>query len=432
MTNSAPLQPAASLPEGGAWTGFELDGDVFALPYRSVELVLLATPVTRLPFAPAGVEGVASIAGEIIPVLSLRELLSPGRPPSARLGSDFVVARLAGRRFALRADRVLFVADALSGAAEWRGRPVTCLAGESLGLATLQPFLPPNGAPGPIADSRATTVETVAGAGETILAVSAGGRSYGLRAASVVELIEDIAITRLPLVPAVLSGIAVLRGDPLLTFSLARLLGSESDAAPGGYVVVGLGKSRFVVAVDAIGGLQRSAAGAFDILDLATLIAPEFITLAAAMARTLAPAPVADTSRQRFLCVSLGDRFCALPLTAVERILAPRAAIRLPSGAAAGVDGAIEFAGRVIPITDGWRWLSLRDGGLVTAHVVLRRDGERRVLAVNGVQRIVTIAQDDILPTGNQDRRIAGLGRAGGRSLAILSTEALMARGGTE
>ena len=58
----------------------------------------------------------------------------------------------------------------------------------------------------------------------------------------------------------------------------------------------------------------------------------------------------------------------------------------------------------------------------------VQQDGERRVLAVNGVQRIVTIAQDDILPTGDHDPRIAGLGKASGRSLEILSTAALLSR----
>ena len=127
--------------------------------------------------------------------------------------------------------------------------------------------------------------------------------------------------------------------------------------------------------------------------------------------------------------MSLGERSCALSLAAVERILPPRPPIRLPAGAPPGIDGAIEFGGRIIPVTEGWRWLSVRAGGAIGAFIVLQRDGERRVLAVDAVQRIVTIARDDILPTGDHDPRIAGLGKAGGRSLEILSTDALMAGG---
>ena len=177
-------------------------------------------------------------------------------------------------------------------------------------------------------------------------------------------------------------------------------------------------------------GVDQSPADAQPVrLDPAALITPKWLALAAEMSGTAAAPAVVATDRQRFLCVSLGDRACAVPLAAVERILPPRPPIRLPAGAPPGIDGAIEFGGRIIPVTEGWRWLSLREGGAVAAFIVLQQDGERRVLAVNAVQRIVTIAADDILPTGDHDPRIAGLGKAGGRSLEILSTGALMARG---
>jgi purine-binding chemotaxis protein CheW len=440
MTSLAPPRSAAAAPESLAWTGFELNGRVFAFPYLGIERVVPATPVTALPFAPAGVEGVASISGDIIPVLALLVLLGADQPQPAQAGAQFLVIRVSGRRFALRADRVLFVANPLpgEGMADWRGRPVTCLALERLGLANLKPFLPPEGAPGLVADNRATVARDTAAPSETVLAVDAAGAAYGLPTASIVELLEDAVIIKLPLAPPFLTGVTILRRQPVLAFSLAWLLGGEPAAAPGGHVVVAIGRSRFLLAVDAIGGLQRVSAtgadqptaGAQPIrLDLAALITPQWLALAAEMSGTAAAPAVVATDRQRFLCVSLGDRSCAVPLAAVERILPPRPPIRLPAGAPPGVDGAIEFGGRIIPVTEGWRWLSLRDGGAAAAFIVLQQDGERRVLAVSAIQRIVTIASDDILPTGDHDPRIAGLGKAGGRSLEILSTAALLARG---
>jgi chemotaxis signal transduction protein len=448
----AVASPRSSVPETPrpAWTGFELDGEAFAFASASVERVLPATAATALPFAPAGVEGVVSIAGDVVPVLALSALLSPDRPPPVQPGTQFLILRVAGRRYALRADRMLFVATvlplaetepaSLAGAepasliealADWRGRSVKCLAVERLGLEALKPFLPPSGAPGPVADGRATVAEAAVAQTEMILTVEAAGTSYGLRATSVAELLENAVVTPLPLVPSILAGVAILRGRPILTFSLARLLGADASASPGGYVVVVIASSRFVLAVDAIGRLQRSAGAGSDPipLDLEALLPVEWFGLAAEMSGTPAAAPVAATDRQRFLCVSLGDRSCALALAAIERILPPRPPIRLPSGAPAGVDGAIEFGGRILPVTQGWRWLSRPNGGVAAAHIVLQHDGERRILAVDAVQRIVTIAQDDILPTGGHDPRIAGLGQAGGRSLEILSTTALMARG---
>jgi chemotaxis signal transduction protein len=439
-TSLAPPRAAAAPPEKLAWTGFELDGRVFAFPYLSVERVVPAAPVTALPFAPAGVEGVASISGDIVPVLALPVLLGVDQTASAQTAAQFLVIRVAGRRFALLADRMLFVAAPLAGdgVAEWRGRPVTCLTVESLGLAALKPFLPPAGAPGLVADSRAPAATEAETLGEMVLAVEAAGGSHGLPAASIVELLEDAVITRLPLAPPFLTGVAILRRQPVLAFSLARLLGGEPAATRQLHVVMAIGRSRFLLAVDAIDGLQRVSAAGADAstagphpvrLDLAALITPRWLALAAEMHGTIAAAPVAATDRQRFLCVSLGERSCALSLAAVERILPPRPPIRLPAGAPPGIDGAIEFGGRIIPVTEGWRWLSVRAGGAIGAFIVLQRDGERRVLAVDAVQRIVTIARDDILPTGDHDPRIAGLGKAGGRSLEILSTDALMAGG---
>lgn len=433
-TSLAPPRAAAAPPEKLVWTGFELDSQVFAFPYLSVERVVPATPVTALPFAPAGVEGVASISGDIIPVLALLVLLGTDRPEPAQAGAQFLIIRVSGRRFALRADRVLFVANPLpgEGTPHWRGRPVTCLAVERLGLANLKPFLPPAGAPGLVADSRATAMHDAAPPSETVLLVDAAGSSYGLPTASIVELLEDAVITRLPLAPPFLTGVAILRRQPVLAFSLARLLGGEPTTPPGGHVVMAIGRSRFVLAVDAIGGLQRQSATDADHpihLDPAVLVTPAWLALAAEMSGTAAAPAVVATDRQRFLCVTLGDRTCAVPLAAVERILPPRPPIRLPAGAPPGVDGAIEFGGRIIPVTEGWRWLSRREGGAVAALIVLQHGGERRVLTVNALQRIVTIAADDILPTGDHDPRIAGLGKAGGRSLEILSTAALLAKG---
>ena len=419
------------------WTGFELEAQAFALPAGHVERVLAAGPVTALPFAPAGIEGVASVSGDVVPVLALAGLLFPERPAPAQPGEQFMVVIVAGQRFALRIDRVLFVATALSreaeGETQWQGQAVTCLDPRTLGLTGLAPLRPPSGVPGAIANSRDNPSEVGATrAATTILAVEAAGRIYGLPSQSVLELLEQAAVTPLPLVPPALHGIAVLRGQPLLGLRLDRLLGGAGETTPGGHVVLSVGRSRFVLLVDTILGLQRLSEDPTladpTMLDPATLIPADLLALAAQLPSTADAAPARDTSRQRFLCVSLGSRTYALALAAVERVLPPRQSVILPAGAPAGVDGAIEYGGRIVPVTEGWRWLSLGETGTTGAHIVLRQDGEQRVLAVNGVQRIVTIARDDILPTAGHDPRIAALGTANGRSVEILSTAALMSR----
>jgi chemotaxis signal transduction protein len=428
---------ANALSSDPIWTGFELEGQAFALPAVHVERVLPAGPVTALPFAPAGVEGVASVSGDVVPVLALAGLLFPDRPPPPQPGAQFMVVMVDGQRFALRIDGVLFVAAVLQHGAEgetqWQDQTVTCLDPQALGLAKLEPSYPARGTPGAITNSGDSFSRTDAvRVATTVLAVKTAGRLYSLPSQSVLELLDHAALTPLPLVPPALRGIVVLRGQPLLAFCLDRLLGGVREAAPGGHVVMSVGRARLVLLVDAILGLQRlsDAPSLTDptALDPATLIPADLLALAAQLPSTADAAPARDTGRQRFLCVSLGSRTYALALAAVERVLPPRQSVILPAGAPAGVDGAIEYGGRIVPVTEGWRWLSLGQTGTTGAHIVLRQDGEQRVLAVNGVQRIVTIARDDILPTTGHDPRIAALGTANGRSVEILSTAALMSR----
>ncbi len=441
------LSRPEALPElDDAWTGFELAGEIVAFRYDIVERVLPAGAVTALPFAPAGVEGVVSVAGSVLPVVALRALLFPDRPAAPDRGGELVVIEIGGRRFALRVAGVLFVAVRLAdrlpapasigaseGVAEWRGRPVLCLAAERLGLEKLQLSLPPSGAPGMVADTRVAAEAITAAGGATVLAVSAGGIACSLPASGVAELLATVAITPLPLVPPVLLGVAILRRAPLLVLSLARLLGADETGEIGGYVVVTAGASRLVLAVGEISGLRRADA-TLRIFDPAAAIDANFLALA-----TLSdgppegPAdavPAAATRGGRFLSLSIGDRFCAVPLADVDRIHAPRPALRLPAGVPPGIDGAVEVGGRIIPLTEGRRWLSLPAGERPSgAHVVLRHAGERRVLAVDAVHRIVTIAEHDILSTGDSGQPVAAIGRLGGRSIVILSAAQVMSTG---
>jgi chemotaxis signal transduction protein len=412
-----------------SWTGFELGDRAFALPAGAVEHVLAASPVTALPFAPAVIEGVASVSGDVVPVLDLARLL-PSDRPAPPAGALFMVLRHAGQRFAARVERLLFIAAPLAptdGVADWRGQPVTCLDPAMLGLGAMAPAAPPGGTPGAIASSReGRPGEGLAHADGAVLAVEAAGRSWALPSSAVVELLEQAELTALPLVPPALRGVVVLRGQPILAFCLDRLLGGAGAGSPRGQVVLSVGRSRIVLLVDAILGLQRQAS--HDLLDPQRLVGSEWLALAAQMPVGVERQAAGGGGRQRFLCVTLGRRTYALPLAAVERVLPARQSVVLPAGAPAGVDGAIEYGGRIVPVTEGWRWLSLAEPAPTAAYVVLQQDGEQRVLAVNGVQRIVTIARDDILPTASNDPRIAGLGSANGRSVEILSTAALLSR----
>jgi chemotaxis signal transduction protein len=431
-------EPLADLVD--AWTGVELAGEIVAFRYHVVERVLSAGAVTALPFAPDRVEGVVSVAGDVLPVVALRALLFPDRPASGDHGNELVIVAIAGQRFALRVDGVAFVAAPLAdrlpadeasdgtseGSAEWRGRRVTCLAAERLGLERLRPRAPPSGALGMVANGRIDGAAAAVNTGaEMVLAVTAGGFECALPAGAVAELLAELIMTPVPLVPPVLLGVTVLRRIPVPVLSLARLLGRAAMDKIHGYVVVTAGAGRLILAVEAIGGL-RCTDGTLRMFDPANAIDASLLALATPLG-TDGSAQATAARGGRFLSLTIGDRFCAVPLADVDRIHAPRPAIRLPAGVAPGIDGAVEVGGRIIPLTEGRRWLALPPGERPAgAHVVLRRDGERRVLAVDAVHRVVTIAEHDILSTGDSGQPVAAIGRVGDRSIVILSAAQVM------
>ena len=85
---------------------FELAAERFALPMADVVEVLRAVAIRALPHAPAIIEGIFDLRGELVPVLDMRarfRLASKLLDPSEHL----IVAQAGPRKVALRADRAL-------------------------------------------------------------------------------------------------------------------------------------------------------------------------------------------------------------------------------------------------------------------------------------------------------------------------------------
>jgi purine-binding chemotaxis protein CheW len=85
---------------------FEIGGQRFGLPADDVQEVLRAVAFVPLPRAPAVVEGIINLRGQVVPVLDIRRRFRlPAKP--LELTDHLVIARAAGRRVALRVDRAL-------------------------------------------------------------------------------------------------------------------------------------------------------------------------------------------------------------------------------------------------------------------------------------------------------------------------------------
>lgn len=83
---------------------FTLEGQRYALPLEEVRELVRAVRLTPLPRAPAVVEGLVDLRGELLPVLDMRRRFRlPVRPLSS--ADHFVVAQAGERRIALRVDR---------------------------------------------------------------------------------------------------------------------------------------------------------------------------------------------------------------------------------------------------------------------------------------------------------------------------------------
>ncbi|HTU67349.1 MAG TPA: chemotaxis protein CheW [Steroidobacteraceae bacterium] len=92
------------------WVLFALDAGRFALPLAAVERVVRAAEVTPLPKAPDVVLGALDVAGDILPVFSVRRRLALA-DRGIRPADQFVIARTGRRRVVLAVDTALGLAD---------------------------------------------------------------------------------------------------------------------------------------------------------------------------------------------------------------------------------------------------------------------------------------------------------------------------------
>ena len=84
---------------------FRVAGEDYALDIRRVREILQPLEVTPVPRAPAFVEGVVRLRGDVLPVVDVRKRFGlPALPAGAR--TKFLVVAVAGRRLVLVVDHV--------------------------------------------------------------------------------------------------------------------------------------------------------------------------------------------------------------------------------------------------------------------------------------------------------------------------------------
>ncbi len=84
---------------------FRIGGEDYAVDIMRVREIIHPLPITPVPRAPASVEGVVRLRGEVIPVLDVRKRLGlPASAPTRR--TRFLVVNVARRRIGLVVDEV--------------------------------------------------------------------------------------------------------------------------------------------------------------------------------------------------------------------------------------------------------------------------------------------------------------------------------------
>ena len=366
---------------------FRVDGVTMAAPSAIISEVARDLAVTRVPHAPACVDGVASARGTVLPVISAARLFGRAETPTTAATRSIVMDL--DRPLALKVDAVIGLG---AMAASGHGKASVFVAeGEAIRVVDLDAALlaafgtaraggastrPLAGAP---VSAEAEQVEATT----QILTFIVAGQTHGLPIAAVVEVINTpTGIAPLPHGERADLGVAPYRRGVLPVVDLAALMGLVPPTTPGKLVVVRIGAALAGLRVDslqvvlripdrAIGpapALLNRGGGEAAIEALArvgsdrvvSLLSPERLFRPEALEQimadgrqeleTVAVDMTQDT--ETFLIFQLGGEIYGLPIADIDEVVtAPETLTRVPN-APAFIEGVMDLRGRVVPMID--------------------------------------------------------------------------------
>ncbi|RAK57551.1 chemotaxis protein CheW [Phenylobacterium deserti] len=401
------------------------------LPAADVFEVVRQPRITRVPHSPPALAGVASLRGEVVPVVALGRLL--GDDAVTASGGRLVV--IGGERpLALAVDEVLGLTQAeaqsgeiyLSEAGGARVLPLhELIAAQFAGFARAR-----TGAQA--APARKTELPRAADI--ALLGFVLAGQPYALPLEQVREVLAIPAdIAALPKTDAAMLGVMSLRGALLPVVSSRALLGLPAEPTnPGARVVVAsIGDARVGLVVDRLTSILRAPVTAIGpvpaVLNrgageahidamlrladggLVSVLSPERLFREDSVAQILQDgrqrgaqmtAQQADLG-ERFLIFTLGQEHYGLPIGAVEEVARlPEPLTRVPN-APAFVAGVMNLRGEAAPVIDQRRRFGVEGDAPAGRRraVVTRIGGAVTAFAVDGVTEILAIPAERIAAT---------------------------------
>ncbi|QTC92889.1 chemotaxis protein CheW [Brevundimonas goettingensis] len=416
---------------------FRVDGVTMAAPSAIVSEVARDLAVTRVPHAPACVDGVASLRGAVLPVISAARLLGRAETPATAAGRLIVMDL--ERPLALKVDAVIGLGEMK---ASGHGKaPVFVAEDEAIRVVDLDGALlaafgttrtggassrPLAAGPGPeMADQVEATTQ--------ILTFTVAGQTHGLPIAAVVEAINTPqGIASLPHGERADLGVVPYRRGVLPVVDLAALMGLVPPTAAGKLIVVRIGSALAGLRVDglqvvlripdsAIGpapALLNRGGGEAAIEALArvgsgrvvSLLSPERLFRPEALEQIMADGrqeleTVAEDSMQdteTFLIFHLGGETYGLPVADIDEVVtAPETLTRVPN-APGFIEGVMDLRGRVVPVIDqGKRFGADRAATTVRKVIVTAAGALQAGFIVDAVAGIRAIARSDLAPASD-------------------------------
>lgn len=269
------------------------------------------------------------------------------------------------------------------------------------------------------------------------LAVATAQSTHFLPLDLVVELSDTLTVGPASKASPLQAGIVIHRDDIVPFYSLDVLLGEASqgersweDRDWGGFVIAQIEGRAAALGVMRVLGVVHPLAGT-PCLDVSALLAPILAPLA--MSRKIEPPP--PPAATRYLVIGAGSRRCAVPMRAVERVLASCRTGRAPL--AAGVEGRRSplvgvgsVDGRVLPAVD----LGLLLGGealsAAAGFVVVTADAGRMILITDRIWGLAEIPDRALGPPPEAQPSIVASLEWGAEAgtLWVLAPSALLGR----
>lgn len=292
---------------------------------------------------------------------------------------------------------------------------------------------------------------------QSFLTVQVGDERFSLPTTDVAEVIRPPAVTRVPLGPSSLVGVANLRGAVMPVVSLRVLLGGKGDTPANARVVVIDRGSPIGLVIDkvaALGGadgttdasVERATAnGAAParLIDLDALLSRDFGTFGrrtqhrtSSASQALQRREVAVRDEVALVCFEVSGQDFALPLDSVHEVVALPASVAELPHADVVMLGVMTLRGQLLPLVSLRGLLSLRASGHGgnKSRVVVARIGNAMVgLVTDGMKEILRIPSSEVDPVpailtrSASEAEIQGICRleGGQRLVSVLSTDHL-------